>query len=173
MAYSALNGIIDQYVYTNGQGQITGGNLNTTLKAMVASLGEGYLFMGVAAPSDNPSSPDQKCFWVAVEGGTYSNFGGVTVHDGITVLAWNGTAFSMYELLRTDNIGGAASKGIFASATALSTAYPDPAVGWYAYVGTTSPYAIYNCTTAGEWTDSGDTITFSADLGNVAFLADI
>ena len=51
-------------------------------------------------------------------------------------------------------------KGWFDSSSALSTAYPSPQVGDYAYVkgaASTDPVAIYACTTAGTWADSGRT----------------
>ena len=61
-------------------------------------------------------------------------------------------------------------KGWFSNTTALNTAYPTPSVGDYAYVkGATSsdPASIYECTTAGTWTDSGRT----ADTSNVQTFA--
>ena len=51
-------------------------------------------------------------------------------------------------------------KGWFDSSSALSSAYPSPQVGDFAYVkGATStdPVAIYACATAGTWADSGNT----------------
>lgn len=51
-------------------------------------------------------------------------------------------------------------KGWFDSSSALSSAYPTPQVGDFAYVkGATStdPVAIYACSTAGTWADSGNT----------------
>lgn len=89
--YTNLKNIIDQVVRTNGQGEITGANLNQTLQAMVTSLGANYQYAGVATPSTNPGSPDQNVFYVATLAGTYANFSGVTVPKGISVLRWNGT----------------------------------------------------------------------------------
>ena len=52
----------------------------------------GYLFMGVATPTTNPGTPDQKVFYIASESGTYPNFGGLTVSDGeVAILKYNGT----------------------------------------------------------------------------------
>ncbi len=47
--------------------------------------------------------------------------------------------------------------GLFSTLTTLQTAYPTPEVGDWALVGDTTPFAIYKCTTAGTWTDTGGT----------------
>lgn len=62
-------------------------------------------------------------------------------------------------------------KGWFDTLEDLQTSHPSPQVGDYAYVkGTTStdPAAIYECTTAGSWSDSGRT----TDTSNVQTFAD-
>lgn len=89
--YSNLKNIIDQVVRTNGQGDITGANLNQTLQQMVTDLGANYQYAGVATPSTNPGSPDQNVFYIATLAGTYSYFNGIVLPKGITVLRWNGS----------------------------------------------------------------------------------
>ena len=82
--YQLLKADIDAKVYQNGQQEITGANLNSVLNAMVASLGAGYQFIGVATPT-NPGTaqtPDYKCFYIATTPGTYTNIGGLVVADG-------------------------------------------------------------------------------------------
>ena len=82
--YNLLKADIDAKVYQNGKQEITGENLNSVLNAMVASLGVGYQFMGMATPI-NPGSaqtPDYKCFYLATTPGTYTNLGGLVVADG-------------------------------------------------------------------------------------------
>ena len=82
--YQLLKADIDAKVYQNGAQEITGENLNSVLNAMVASLGVGYQFMGMATPI-NPGSaqtPDYKCFYLATTPGTYTNLGGLVVADG-------------------------------------------------------------------------------------------
>lgn len=51
---------------------------------------------------------------------------------------------------------GTTSTGLFPSTTALNTAYPNPVVGQYAFVGTGFPADIYVCQTEGTWEDSGE-----------------
>ena len=82
--YQLLKADIDAKVYQNGAQEITGENLNSVLNAMVASLGVGYQFMGMATPT-NPGTaqtPDYKCFYLATTPGTYTNLGGLVVADG-------------------------------------------------------------------------------------------
>lgn len=56
-------------------------------------------------------------------------------------------------------------KGWFDDLTALSTAYPSPIVGEFAYIkgaSASDPAAIYECATAGTWSDSGRTVDTSS-----------
>ena len=90
--YQLLKTDIDAKVYQNGKQEITGENLNSVLNAMVASLGVGYQFMGMATPT-NPGTahtPDYKCFYLATTPGTYTNLGGLVVADGeVALLKWD------------------------------------------------------------------------------------
>ena len=47
--------------------------------------------------------------------------------------------------------------GLFSTLATLQAAYPTPEVGDWALVGDTTPFAIYKCTTAGTWSDTGGT----------------
>lgn len=47
--------------------------------------------------------------------------------------------------------------GLFSTLTTLRAAYPSPVAGDWALVGDTTPFAVYKCTTAGTWTDTGGT----------------
>lgn len=86
----------------------------------------------------------------------------VSYDDGTT---WADTGVSA--------IGDNPSKGLFASATALNSEYPNPVVGWTALVGTSAPLAVYTCTTAGTWTDSGMTADVGGiDLSNLVYVTD-
>jgi hypothetical protein len=51
----------------------------------------GYIFLGVATPSTNPGTPTQKVYYEAKQAGTYTNFGGVVLPDGLSLLIWNGS----------------------------------------------------------------------------------
>lgn len=59
------------------------------------------------------------------------------------------------------------NKGYFSKPEKLNEAYPSESsrVGMIAYVGTASPYAIYQYTESG-WTDTGETYTPEVNLGD-------
>lgn len=83
---------IQAVIRENGNNEITGVILQQALIAMISSLGNGYLFKGTAAPTDNPGTPDQNVIYLTATAGTYTNFGGLTVDAGkLTILAYNGT----------------------------------------------------------------------------------
>lgn len=103
--YATLKAAIQNVVKTNGNNEITGALLQQTLFAMVNSLGDGYMFKGVATPTTNPGTPDQNIFYFATIPGTYSNFGGLVVNNGeACLLKWNGTW--------TKDVSGFASESI-------------------------------------------------------------
>ena len=43
---------------------------------------DGYVYFGKATAATNPGTPAKKCFYVATDAGTYTNFGGLVVNDG-------------------------------------------------------------------------------------------
>lgn len=79
--YATLITAIQQVIKTNGNNEITGAILQSSLLSMINSLGAGYQFVGLATPSTNPGTPDIREFYIANGAGTYSNFG-LTVNDG-------------------------------------------------------------------------------------------
>jgi hypothetical protein len=49
------------------------------------------------------------------------------------------------------------SVGLFSTIASLQATHPSPEVGDWALVGDSAPFAIYKCTTAGTWSDTGGT----------------
>lgn len=94
--YANLLAQIAANIYSNNNQEITGDILQLQLNAMVASLGAGYQFMGVAHPADTPSGyADLRAFWLASEAGTYTNFGGLVVADDeVAVIKYDGNGWS-------------------------------------------------------------------------------
>lgn len=94
--YANLLATIAANIYTNGNNEVTAAMAKTAMDAMVASLGAGYQFMGVAHPADTPSSyADLRAFWLAGEAGTYTNFGGLVLDDrDVAVIKYDGNGWS-------------------------------------------------------------------------------
>lgn len=88
--YSNILAEIVSQIYTNDNEEITGAVLQNVLLDLVASLGTGYQYMGVAQTSTNPGTPDQKVFYLA-GAGTYTHFGNLTIAEGrIGAMKYNG-----------------------------------------------------------------------------------
>jgi len=82
----------------------TGGQ-NQSVSAILDSLNDGYLFLGVATQSTNPGTHNHKVFYLASENGNYSHFGGITV-SCLSVLKNAGSGWSKEELNITSGGGG-------------------------------------------------------------------
>ena len=118
--YSNLKAAIAAAIKTNGNQEITGQLLQDVLNSIVSVIGANYTFAGVVTPSTNPGTPDQNVVYMASQEGTYTNFGGIELPAGISLLMWNGewTAQTFFALdnepiSNSDNL--VKSKGIFKS----------------------------------------------------------
>jgi hypothetical protein len=60
------------------------------------------------------------------------------------------------------------NKGLFFSVSSLESSIPTPEVGDWALVGTSLPAALYACTEAGRWEDTGSTYGDSITLNDYA-----
>lgn len=90
--YATLKSAIQSAVYTNGNGEITGAGLQAVLLQIVNTVGDGYVFKGVATAGTSAGTPDANVFYIA-PAGTYTNFGSsYTVPVGsIGVFVWDGS----------------------------------------------------------------------------------
>jgi len=74
-----------------------------SLTTLVDNLkNEGFIYKGIATASTNPGSQLRKSFYVAKEAGTYTNFSSLSVPNGISILKWNGSAWSLDSVLVLD-----------------------------------------------------------------------
>lgn len=102
--WSTLKAAIASVIKTNGNQEITGATLQSTLNSIVNAVGENATFAGIATPATNPGAPDGPVFYFASAAGTYSNFGGVVLNNqGLVVLynltgTWN--SLKVYECLQ-------------------------------------------------------------------------
>ena len=85
--YSELIATINDQIKANGNQEITGPVLNAVLQAIVKGLSKGSLFVGIATTATNPGTPDGNVFYLAIEPGTYSNFGVIVPNGSIGIIS--------------------------------------------------------------------------------------
>ena len=114
--YSNLLATIAANIYQNNNNEVTADMVKTAMDAVVACIGNGYLYKGVATPATDPSSPDEKVFYLASEAGTYTNFGGLVVAAGeVAILKGSGNSWSK------DALGVASTEAITAINATIAT----------------------------------------------------
>lgn len=97
--WDALKTLIADRIKPNGNQEITGNSLQSTIISVVNSMGGNATFAGIAVSTTNPGTPDGPVFYLASEPGVYSNFSSIEVKDGeIKVLMWNDGAWSSSEI---------------------------------------------------------------------------
>lgn len=105
---SAINGLVtalNSEIATRGNADTELGGSITTLQGVVngivANIQNGYVYAGIATPSTTPVSG--KVFYLALTAGTYTNFGATVVPQGINILKYNGSAWSLDSFLGLDD----------------------------------------------------------------------
>ena len=92
--YAELIQSIDAVIKSNNRREITGQILQNVLNQMVGSLGANYQLAGFAEPETDPQTPDQTLFYIATEAGNYTNFGNITLDDGLSFLMWKNSEWT-------------------------------------------------------------------------------
>ena len=107
--YTQLIKTINDNIKANGNQEITGPVLNAVLQAIVSGLSEGALFVGIANTTTNPPAYDGDVFYIAIEPGTYSNFGVIVPNGSIGIIYntssdWAVTLISTYYEIDVDTL---------------------------------------------------------------------
>ena len=103
--FSALKAAIQAAIRQNGNNEITGNIMQGILLSIVNTLGDaainalvdavaalsarvadGYMYGGIATPTSAPTASSGKVFYVALQAGTYTNYGALVIEQGITIL---------------------------------------------------------------------------------------
>lgn len=92
--YDNLKATIAANVYENHENEVTANKVKEAMNAMTDSLGAGYQYLGIATPATTPGTPDYKCFYIAAQPGTYTNFSGLVVNDGEVAILKYDTAWT-------------------------------------------------------------------------------
>lgn len=92
---------IDAEIVENSENPVAGG---AVFAAMQSLTNAGYVLAGVALPAtEPPAQPDAKIYYFATEAGLYTNFGtGITLPAGLSIIKYNGSAWSASTLFRMD-----------------------------------------------------------------------
>lgn len=99
--WTVLKAAIANVIKTNGNQEITGFVLQNTFNSIVNAIGKNATYVGIATPTTNPGAPDGNVFYFAIQPGIYSNFGGVTLTEGLNILLWNGSIWSADNLTKS------------------------------------------------------------------------
>lgn len=83
--YEQLKQAISDVIKMNGNQEITGAIMQNSLLTIISTVGDNSTFAGIATPTTNPGTPDQNIFYLAVQPGVYSNFGGVELTDQVLI----------------------------------------------------------------------------------------
>ena len=87
--------------------------LQGVVNGIVANIQNGYVYAGIATPSTTPASG--KVFYLALTAGTYTNFGSIVVPQGINILKYNGSAWSLESFIGLDDAPTAGSDNLVKS----------------------------------------------------------
>lgn len=89
------------------------------VKADVAELNKGAVYGGMASTITNPGTPTTKVYYLPIEIGTYTNFGGISITDtDVAFLYWDGSAWAKHSLNISSVIESAKSTANTANVTA-------------------------------------------------------
>ena len=102
-------------------GRIT--TLQGVVNGIVANVENGYVYAGIATPSSTPTTG--KVFYLALTTGTYTNFGNTAVPQGINILKYNGSAWSLDSFLGLDDAPTQGSNNLVKSGGVLDSIIKD------------------------------------------------
>lgn len=95
--YEDLKAAIAQVIKQNGNNEIIGNLLQSTLVSMVSNIGANATFAGIATPATVPGTPDQNVFYLASQAGNYPNFNNATVGNSVGLLVNKNNVWEFYD----------------------------------------------------------------------------
>lgn len=117
MAWTDLKAAVSAVIKTNGNQEITGSVLQSTLNSIIDQVGANASYKGVAIPSTIPGTPDGPLFYIASTPGTYANFGGVVIEKySLNILNYSGGSWAIVKIFESTellgDLGSSETKGI-------------------------------------------------------------
>ena len=111
--YQIIKEAVAAVIKNNGNQEITGDLLQTTLFSMINTLGTGYQFAGVADGAVVPGTPDAKLFYIAKGPGVYNHFSNLVVNPGELAIFFIPEGYgSWYKMAVPIGVAGFAMYGI-------------------------------------------------------------
>lgn len=101
----------------------TGAEIQEILDTGKKLKDSGYIFLGIATPSTNPGTPTQKVYYEAKQAGTYTNFGGIVLSEGLSLLIWNGNSWTSETMMYGD--GGVFDISVYKSSGGTLATFAD------------------------------------------------
>lgn len=100
--------VMDDTPTENSTNLVKSGGVYASIASVLSKIAEGYLYVGIATAATNPSTPTTKVFYIAVAAGTYTNFLNsssqpLVLTQGINILKYNGTAWSVEQVYGIDD----------------------------------------------------------------------
>lgn len=125
-ADNAFGTRIDNEVTARGNADTA---LQNAINAINTKLAEGYVYVGIATTSTNPSTPSGKVFYIAAAAGTYTNFldsgsAALVLTQGINILKYNGTSWAVEQVWGVDDEPTAGSNSLVKSGGVVSKNKP-------------------------------------------------
>lgn len=103
--YEELKTAVQTVIKQNGNEEITGQVMQNTLLNIISTIGANATFAGIATPNTAPGTPDQNVFYLAVTPGTYSNFGGYVLTEGLVMFENSTGTFTAVNLgINSDDV---------------------------------------------------------------------
>ena len=99
----------------NSTALVKSGGVFSAIKTVADKLAEGYLYKGIATASTDPGTPSTKVLYIATAAGTYTNFSSLVVTQGINILKYNGTSWSLEQVFGVDDEPTANSENLVKS----------------------------------------------------------
>lgn len=117
--WQTLKDSIKAKIKKNGNQEITGEVLQSVLVSIISTMGEqNALCRGVATPTTNPGTIDGPLYYFATQAGTYANFDGLVLPQGLSILFWDSskwtatTAFVVEQDVNGDSTNAVSQKAV-------------------------------------------------------------